>query len=299
VRLIAVSSIKERKSCVFLELWLQFQFPIIRFGAHRLLRKSFQTCFHSSVDFSALPWDFILILLVLAVAIPWRGVIRIRRLLAQPSITSSQRLSLYTSTILFQWGLAGIVFWRGSSRHLTLNELGLVLPGVWRTGLIALMLTAILCLNQWAGLKKIEIKGVDRSSLLFRFREKIMPHSALETVVFTGLACTAGLAEELVYRGFVFALCASAFSPSAHPALLAMIVSSAWFAIAHLYQGRRGIITTYVVGMLFSAVRFWSGSLLPVMIAHAGIDLIAGLSLPKIGLSQPKSAGGEEDRART
>ena len=251
------------------------------------------------MNFSALPWDFILILLVLAVAIPWRGAIRIQRLLAQPSFTSSQRLSLYTSTILFQWGLAAIVFWRGYSRHLTLNELGLVVHGVWRTGLIALVLTAILCLNQWAGLKKIEMTGVDRSSLLFRFRERIMPQTALETVVFAILACTAGLVEEFVYRGFLFAVCANVFSPSAHAALLAMIVSSAWFAIAHLYQGRRGIITTFVVGMVFSAVRFWSGSLFPVVIAHAGIDLMAGIPLPRLGLGQPKPPDVEHHGERT
>ena len=247
------------------------------------------------MNFSALPWDFILILLVLAVAIPWRGAIRIQRLLAQPSFTSGQRLSLYTSTILFQWVLAAVVFWRGYSRHLTPNQLGLVVPGVWRTGLIALVLTAILCLNQWAGLKKMEKTGVDRSSLLFRFRERIMPHTALETVVFAGLACTAGLVEEFVYRGFVFAVCATVFTPSVHPALLAMIVSSAWFAIAHFYQGRRGIITTFVVGMLFSAVRFWTGSLVPVMLAHGGIDLMAGIPLQKFGSGQPSPPDGDGD----
>jgi membrane protease YdiL (CAAX protease family) len=229
------------------------------------------------VNFSALPWDFILILLVLAVAIPWRGAIRIQRLLAQPSFTSRQRFSLYTSTILFQWGLAAIVFWRGYSRHLTLNELGLVVHGVWRTGLIALVLTAI----------------------LFRFRERIMPQTALETVVFAILACTAGLVEEFVYRGFLFAVCANVFSPSAHAALLAMIVSSAWFAIAHLYQGRRGIITTFVVGVIFSAVRFWSGSLIPVVIAHAGIDLIAGIPLPRLGLGRPKPPDVDQHGERT
>ncbi len=247
----------------------------------------------------ALPWDFILILIILAVAVPWRGAIRIKRLLAQPSLTTNQRLSLYASTMLFQWGLAAIVFWRATSRHLTLDELGLVVLGVWRTGSIALVLTAILCLNQWAGLKKIEMRGVDQSSLIVRFREKIMPHSALETFVFAGLACTAGLAEEFVYRGFLFAVCLNVFSPFAHPGLIAMIVSSAWFAIAHLYQGRRGVITTYVVGMIFSAVRFWSGNLVPVMMAHAGIDLVAGLSLSRIGLDQPKPPDEEQHGEQT
>jgi membrane protease YdiL (CAAX protease family) len=44
-----------------------------------------------------------------------------------------------------------------------------------------------------------------------------------------------------------------------------------------LYQGKKGLVTTFVVGMLFSIIRIWSGSLLPSVVAHAGIDLIAGL----------------------
>jgi len=122
-----------------------------------------------------------------------------------------------------------------------------------------------------------------------------MPHTALETVVFAGLACTAGLVEEFIYRGFVFAVCAKGFAPSAHPALLAMIVSSALFAIAHLYQGRRGIITIFVVGILFSAVRFWTGSLVPAMLAHAGIDLMAGIPLQKFRPGQPNPPDGDGD----
>jgi membrane protease YdiL (CAAX protease family) len=251
------------------------------------------------VNLSTLPWDFILILLVLGVAVPWRGAIRIKRLLAQPSFSTGQRLSLYASTILFQWLLAAIFYWRATSRHLTLDQLGLVVSAAGRTALIALVLTAMLCLNQWVALKKIEQTGADRTSFLFRFRERIMPHTTLEIVVFTVLACTAGLSEELIYRGFVYALSLRVFVAAAFPTLVAIIVSSALFAIAHLYQGRRGVITTFVVGLIFSAIRFWSGSLIPVMIAHAGIDLMAGLSSPKQVHCQPASVDDRSNTDRT
>ncbi|MGA8014164.1 MAG: CPBP family intramembrane glutamic endopeptidase, partial [Candidatus Acidiferrales bacterium] len=49
---------------------------------------------------------------------------------------------------------------------------------------------------------------------------------------------------------------------------------------AHLYQGRRGVITTFVVGLLFSLVRSWTGSLLAPLVAHFVADITAGLLAP-------------------
>jgi membrane protease YdiL (CAAX protease family) len=61
------------------------------------------------------------------------------------------------------------------------------------------------------------------------------------------------------------------------PNAAAAILSSAWFSLAHLYQGRRGLITTFVVGMIFSLMRVWTGSLIPAIAAHIGIDLVVGI----------------------
>jgi membrane protease YdiL (CAAX protease family) len=63
--------------------------------------------------------------------------------------------------------------------------------------------------------------------------------------------------------------------------VLAGILGSAGvFAVAHLYQGRRGLITTFVVGLLFGAIRAWTGSLLAPLIAHFVADITAGLLAP-------------------
>jgi len=120
-----------------------------------------------------------------------------------------------------------------------------------------------------------------RSGLLFRIAEKIAPRTSIDLVAFAALSCTAGLCEEFLYRGFAFAVFARTLANSAFPMLGAAILGSAWFAIGHLYQGKRGLITTFVVGILFSIVRIWSASLLPSVVAHVGIDLIAGLFVSK------------------
>jgi membrane protease YdiL (CAAX protease family) len=234
------------------------------------------------VILSAFPWDFILILLVLGVLVPWRGAVRVKRLLAQPTLAPSQRLSLYASTITFQWLIVAAISWRCYARHLSPDELGLVASAAWRTLLVALTFTALLGVNQWAGLRRIAQVPADRRGFVSRFTEKIMPKTLAEALVFVALACTAGISEEFIYRGFVFAVFLHAFGGLPVATLLAVLVSSVWFAMAHLYQGRRGIITTFVVGILFSAVRIWTGNLAPAIAGHIGVDLVAGLCGPRL-----------------
>jgi membrane protease YdiL (CAAX protease family) len=245
------------------------------------------------VNFSAIPWDFILILIVLGVLVPWRGAVRVRRLLAQPALTSSQRLSLYASTIAFQWSIVAVIYWRSVARHLTPADLGLVVSGIWQTFSIAFVFTALLCLNQWAGLRKIALIPADQRGFLFQFTQKIMPQTSVETLIFAALALTAGLSEEFIYRGFVFALFSRVFGVSAVGILLATVISSIWFAAAHLYQGRRGVVTTFVVGVLFAAVRIWTGNLVPAIIGHTGVDLVAGIYAPRVLGAKPDLAGTE------
>ena len=243
-----------------------------------------------AVSLSAIPWDFILILIVLGVLVPWRGAVRVRRLLAQPSPAPSQRLALYGSTIALQWLLVALISWRSFSRHWSLNDLGLMVFNVWQTLWVTLLLTLLLCMNQWAGLRRIARVPADKRGFLFQFTQKIMPQTSTETCVFVALACTAGLSEEFVYRGFVFAVFSRALADSAFAASVAMAASSAWFAMAHLYQGRRGVITTFVVGILFSAVRIWSGNIIPAIAGHIGVDLVAGLWGPRVLRASAESA---------
>ncbi len=229
------------------------------------------------VNYLHIPWDFVLILLFLGVLVPWRGAVRMKRLLSKPELTSTDRLSLYGSTILFQWLIVAVVAWRCVARTVSPVELGLAAGHSWLVMWTSLVLTGILCANQVVGLRRIARVPEGQRGSHFAITEKIMPRGPIETLVFSALACTAGLSEEFLYRGFVFMAFARMAVNLGSPNAVAAILSSGWFSLAHLYQGRRGIITTFVVGMIFATIRIWTGSLVPVIAAHIGIDLIAGI----------------------
>ena len=77
------------------------------------------------------------------------------------------------------------------------------------------------------------------------------------------------------------------------PVWVAAILSSALFGLAHAYQGRAGIVSTGVFGVVLALGRLGFGSLVPVMMWHAGLDLAAGIAAPKYLLSEQvtESAG--------
>jgi len=235
-----------------------------------------------AMNFSPIFWDFWLILAFLAVVIPWRGKVRVERLMRRADPDTSDRLSLYASTIAAQWIIAALILWRALARGMNLADLGMTVADPWKTSWVTLVLTLVLCAGQLAGLRKLVRIPAENRGALFGITEKIMPRTPAESIVFAALAITAGISEEFLYRGFVFVVFARLFAGTLFPLIYAGGMASAWFAVAHLYQGRKGIITTCVVGVIFVFIRVYSDSLLPPVIAHMCIDLMVGLALPRL-----------------
>jgi membrane protease YdiL (CAAX protease family) len=234
---------------------------------------------------SLMPWDFWLILVFLSVVIPWRGYTRLKKLLALPSVDSKEKLALYAVTIAFQWVLVGLVAWRSLARGLTIQDLGMGsqdLTGPLTGGVIGAFLIGGL---QWLNLKRIGGMEGESPELLRQLANRLLPVNLLEYLPYSALAITAGVCEEFVYRGFAIA----ALSKAGLPLWIAVIVSSLLFGLAHAYQGRGGIISTGVFGVLLAIGRIWFGSLVPVMMWHAGLDLAAGIAAPRYLLKQPVS----------
>jgi CAAX protease family protein len=233
-----------------------------------------------------MPWDFWLILLFLSVVIPWRGYTRLKKLLALPSVDTREKLVLYAVTIAFQWVLVGLVAWRSLVRGLTLQELGLGSQN-WVGTVVAGVFGAILIGGlQWLNLRRIGRMEGEAPELLRKLAKRLLPVSFMEYLPYSALAITAGVCEEFVYRGFVIA----AISRVGLPLGLVVIVSSVLFGLAHAYQGRSGILSTGIFGVFLAIGRLSLGSLVPVMMWHAALDLAAGLAAPKYLLKQPVSS---------
>src|ERR1700676_5556129 len=152
-----------------------------------------------------MPWDFWLIFVFLGVVVPWRGRVRLQRLLEKPAVSSREKIKLYAGTIAGQWLLVGVVAWRCDARGLRASDLGLGSP--WRIRLMvgALVGAAVLCTLHWLRLKKAgKMHGTAVDSMR-KLAVRILPASRAELISYIGLALTAGICEEFLYRGFVMA----------------------------------------------------------------------------------------------
>jgi membrane protease YdiL (CAAX protease family) len=224
---------------------------------------------------SRMPWDIWLIFLVLAVIVPLRGRMRLKQLLAKPRVEASERISLYLSTIAFQWIAAGIAGWRAWAHGYTGVKLGLSTgPNLYRTVIAGVVGTVILAGLHWMNFRRM---GRSRDTLPTRVQAmatRILPQSTKERVPFLALSITAGCCEEFLYRGFAMAV----FSRAGFPIWASVVVSSVLFGAAHLYQGRSGLIGTGILGLLFGAFRAFTGSIVPVAAWHAAVDIVAGIA---------------------
>jgi CAAX protease family protein len=92
------------------------------------------------------------------------------------------------------------------------------------------------------------------------------------------VALTAGIAEEILFRGFALRYLHT--SPWHIDLTLAMLASCVVFGLQHLYQGWKGAVTTGLMGAVLALLFLVSGSLLLPMLLHAAMDLRLLIILP-------------------
>ncbi len=226
----------------------------------------------------------IIVLVYLTIGIPLLGVWENRRLVRR--VTAGQpnaRLVSYRWTIIMQWAsvLVLLVSWFVDGRtmaplFMTINIGGWqwVAAGAGGVASVLLIVQTLRAVNDPTELAKIREKIGDLEFLL--------PRGTQEMRVFTVLALTAGICEEIIYRGVLMAVAISVIGP--WPAVAA---TSVIFGLGHCYQGTGGILKTTVVGLVLAFLTLMSGSLLPAILLHAVIDLTSGRMM-NAALEQPQ-----------
>jgi len=218
-----------------------------------------------------------LLLSILLVAVPGLSVAQLPLIAEAPL----ERLPAYWSSVVTLW-LLGTGAWLVGTRGSDASAVGLVaipwLPGlVWSVGLAAGGLLTILLFRQlgiWT--------GAEESPAL----RQLLPRTHEERLVFAALSVAAGFGEEIAYRGYALAVL---FPLVGVPG--AVIATSLVFGVLHGYQGLLGIVRTGVMGAMLAWGFLASGSLWPAIVAHAAIDLAAGLWLGERLMSPRRSPG--------
>ncbi|MGB6688801.1 MAG: CPBP family intramembrane glutamic endopeptidase [Terracidiphilus sp.] len=100
----------------------------------------------------------------------------------------------------------------------------------------------------------------------------LLPQSWLEVLIWIGVSITAGVCEEMAFRGYLQQQL-QALGGGMVPAVLGQGLI---FGLAHSYQGWKNVTVICVLGILFGALAAWRRNLRTNIIVHAWGDIWSG-----------------------
>jgi membrane protease YdiL (CAAX protease family) len=182
----------------------------------------------------------------------------------------------YALTLVWEWLLAAFVLWGLRMRGVPLRQLLGVRRASAREWREDLLLAAAFWIAASAILAAI---GVLLHLAHFSVPEKTLsqlaPVNALELTLWILLSISAGICEELVFRGYLL----QQFASIGGQLWIGVLASSLLFGVAHGYEGVAGIIAITAYGAMFCTLAILRGSLRPGMMAHAWHDIFSGIAL--------------------
>lgn len=187
------------------------------------------------------------------------------------------RLQLYRRAMLFQWTLtlASLYLWsRGERAWRPLSLLAPTGTRLW-VSVVMLLVFAGLQLRQLVRMaRRPDHRRALRKQVAALPFLAIVPRDRRELIAFCGVSVTAGVCEEVLFRGYVVRALGAWTGR-----WLALCLSIVAFGLLHASQGRSGIVRSAAVGVLMTAIVLSTGSLWPAIALHTLIDLGGGAIL--------------------
>ena len=178
----------------------------------------------------------------------------------KPLPPKTRYLLLSMLTQVFLAALAVLVAGRVGIRLWNLPRLG---TGVVLGGVVFFAVLTITIPLRWRRAQETQRKRL----------RLIVPEHPREYPLWIALALTAGIGEELVWRGVLFSLVARYTGSVA----IAAALSALHFGICHIVQGWRSVALIAAIGLVAQAMTISAGSLFPAMLLHFLYDAVAGI----------------------
>jgi membrane protease YdiL (CAAX protease family) len=207
---------------------------------------------------------------------------------AARALSANTRVLHYLASIGLEWMLLGLVMLgiyrrRDFLRMAFLNRSRSLLQSIG-LGFAVYM----------AGLMSIAtVSSILYFTSLFQHRNEavilaIAPRTPLEFAVWFGVSLTAGICEELIFRGY---LLQQLIALTGRP-IVSVVVAALLFGSVHLYEGFAAVLPLAALALVYgSVVRYCKGDLRAVIVAHTLQDFVVAfliLARPYIERFQPK-----------
>jgi len=184
------------------------------------------------------------------------------------------RMGLYRKFIGEEWVIAIVLLIAWFTLGRGAAAIGWVPQGgglSWAGYGLAALISALLLYQAWLTIRNPKSLASMRDKL--GMLSYLLPHTLKERRAFDAVSVTAGICEEVVFRGYLIAYLMAALGV---PFWVAAVLSSVVFGFAHVYQGPVGIPRTAAVGGLLALLYGLTGSLLAPIVVHAITDITSG-----------------------
>lgn len=111
----------------------------------------------------------------------------------------------------------------------------------------------------------------------FALRTPFLPNSFKEFPVFLIMCLSAGIFEEIIFRGFLVSYMQVLLQQSPNASGMAIVLPALVFSVAHYYQGWYAVLKIFVMAVLFGMMFLHSQSIYIAMLLHTLVDVAGGL----------------------
>jgi membrane protease YdiL (CAAX protease family) len=182
------------------------------------------------------------------------------------------RLLYYRTQLLWEWSWVVLIIIIFIPRPQPLLQLGLIVPGLLGWVIMAALLLGV-ALSTWLIRRNPRLLQNMQHSL--EPSAPLLPSNPQERKWFALTAITAGICEELLYRGFLLNFLALTFPGLDF--LLASIISGIVYGLSRAYLGGRGILQNSLNGFSFAVVFFLSGNLISAVNSNQPVGIVGCL----------------------
>jgi membrane protease YdiL (CAAX protease family) len=188
------------------------------------------------------------------------------------------RLLAYVITMAAEWLIVAFIALGARSSGVSLRVLAGEFSPTWRSILrdLGLAIAYLIVANPMLQVLGIALGRLMRSAPNEAMKN-ILPHTGAEDAAFLLLALTAGICEELIFRGYLRLQC-TAWTGNAAAGIALQGIA---FGASHAYQGTIPMIVIAIYGCMFGWLAYWRKSLRPGMAAHFIQDGVGGLLLAR------------------
>ena len=186
---------------------------------------------------------------------------------------TSRKLRTYAYIILSEWGFVIALLWLTHQHDLSISDLGENMGNVNLTVITIIVLLSVFMVMVYFNVRQLRQMSLEKLEVELRPLRKFIPNNVTEFISFILIAFTAGICEELLYRGWLQNLLAYGTGS----VWIGLILGAVIFGFGHAYQGKMGMVQTGIIGLIFGVVFIFTKSLMASQILHIIVDAVNGL----------------------